>query len=117
MVCPYKTRYSPRPRNSTNPKSLSRQSCWEPLKQVGAIISAMGKGRQRTKVREFTVLIEQDEDGYYVASVPALHSCYTQARTLEELAPRIREVITLCLAEQKAPRMKFVGVQQVEVSA
>jgi predicted RNase H-like HicB family nuclease len=77
----------------------------------------MGKGRQRTKVREFTVLIEQDEDGYYVASVPALHSCYTQARTLEELAPRIREVIALCLAGQKAPRMKFVGVQQVEVSA
>lgn len=33
----------------------------------------------------FTVLIEQDEDGYYVATVPALKSCYTQARTLPEL--------------------------------
>jgi predicted RNase H-like HicB family nuclease len=107
----------PRARDSVNLKSFARQSCWEPLKQVGAIITGMGKGRQRTKVRQFTVLIEQDEDGYYVASVPALHSCYTQARTLEELAPRIREVIALCLAEQKAPRMKFVGVQQVEVCA
>jgi predicted RNase H-like HicB family nuclease len=77
----------------------------------------MKKPARRTRVREFTAVIEQDEDGYYVASVPALHGCYTQARTLEELAPRIREVIALCLAEQKAPRMKFVGVQQVEVSA
>lgn len=83
----------------------------------GAIIRGMKKPAGKTRMREFTVVIEQDEDGYYVASVPALHSCYTQARTLEELAPRIREVIALCLAEQKAPRMKFVGVQQVEVSA
>lgn len=85
--------------------------------QVGVIIPVMRKARKKTRLREFTVVIERDEDGYYVASVPALHSCYTQARTLEELAPRVREVIALCLAEQKAPRMKFVGVQQVEVSA
>jgi len=47
------------------------------------------------KVRQFTVVIEQDEDRYYVATVPSLPSCYTQARTLDELAPRIREVIAL----------------------
>jgi predicted RNase H-like HicB family nuclease len=69
------------------------------------------------KVRQFTVVIEQDEDGYYVATVPSLPSCYTQARTLQELAPRIREVIALCLAEQDAPRMKFVALEQVEVTA
>ena len=74
------------------------------------------KAKKPTPVR-FTVVIEQDEDGYYVATVPALHSCYTQARTLEELAPRIREVIALCLTEQRAPRLKFVALQQVEVSA
>ena len=89
----------------------------EALQRLGAIIEAMGNARKRTRVREFTVVIEQDEDGYYVASVPALHSCYTQARTLEQLVPRIREVIALCLGEQKAPCMKFVGIQQVEVSA
>jgi predicted RNase H-like HicB family nuclease len=44
----------------------------------------------------FTVLIEKDEGGYYVASVPALKSCYTQAKTLEELYPRVKEVIELC---------------------
>ncbi|PYV20550.1 MAG: hypothetical protein DMG24_22460 [Acidobacteria bacterium] len=66
----------------------------------------MKKRSGKTKLRRFTVVIEQDEDGYYVAS----------ARTLEELAPRIPEVIALCLAEQKAPRLKFVALQQVEVS-
>lgn len=47
------------------------------------------------------VLIEQDEDGYYVATVPALKSCYTQAKTIEELYPRIKEVIELCLEEEE----------------
>ncbi|MCK4385784.1 MAG: type II toxin-antitoxin system HicB family antitoxin [candidate division Zixibacteria bacterium] len=45
----------------------------------------------------FTVLIERDEDGFYVATVPALKSCYTQAKTMQELMPRVREVIELCL--------------------
>jgi predicted RNase H-like HicB family nuclease len=62
----------------------------------------------------FTVLIEQDEDGYYVATVPALKSCYTQAKTLPELYPRIQEVIELCLEEEEPTPMKFVAVQQME---
>jgi predicted RNase H-like HicB family nuclease len=53
--------------------------------------------KHRTQDRPFTVLIEQDKDGFYVASVPALRSCYTQAKTLEKLSPRIREVVELCL--------------------
>ena len=81
------------------------------------IIINMNKQMAKAKPRQFTVLIEQDEEGYYVAQVPALKSCYTQARTLEALAPRIREVIKLCLAEQDAPRLKFVALQQVEVPA
>jgi predicted RNase H-like HicB family nuclease len=76
----------------------------------------MKKAEPRSRVRRFNVVIEQDEDGYYVATVPSLPGCYTQARTLEELAPRIREMIALCLAEQKAPRMKFVALEQVEVA-
>jgi len=76
----------------------------------------MRNTRKRITLRRFRVIIEQDEGGYYVATVPALKDCYTQARTMDELTPRIREVIALCLAEQKAPRMKFVALQQVEVS-
>lgn len=58
----------------------------------------MKKPGSRLKTRQFTVVIEQDQDGYYVASVPSLPSCYSQARTLDELTRRIREVIALCLA-------------------
>ena len=47
----------------------------------------------KSKINNFTVLIEQDEDGFYMATVPALKSCYTQAKTIEELYPRIKEVI------------------------
>ena len=50
-------------------------------------------GRQETNVREFTVVIEQDEEGYLVATVPELQGCPTQARSLDELMGRVREVI------------------------
>ncbi len=64
---------------------------------------------------DFTVIIEQDDDGYYVASVSNLKSCYTQARTLEELYPRIKEVIELCLEVEKPSPMKFIGVQNIHI--
>ena len=47
--------------------------------------------------REFSVVIERDEEGYYVASVPALPGCHTQARSLDALMERVREAIALCL--------------------
>lgn len=50
--------------------------------------------------REFSVVIERDEEGYYVASVPALPGCHTQARSLDELMERVREAIALCLEVQ-----------------
>lgn len=46
---------------------------------------------------EFNILIEEDEDGMLVASVPELRGCHTQARSLDELKPRIREAIELCV--------------------
>jgi predicted RNase H-like HicB family nuclease len=47
--------------------------------------------------REFSVVIERDSEGYYVASVPALHGCHTQAKSLDQVMERIREAIELCL--------------------
>ena len=64
---------------------------------------------------KLSVLIERDEDGYLVATVPSLKSCYTQAKTMEELMPRIREVVELCLQEETPTPMVFEGVQQIEV--
>jgi len=67
------------------------------------------------KKYKLSVLIERDEDGYLVATVPSLKSCYTQANTMEELMPRIKEVIELCLQEEEPPQMVFEGVHQIEV--
>lgn len=49
----------------------------------------------------FQVIIEQDEDGYYVADVPALQGCYTQGKTMDEVLDNIREVISMCIEELK----------------
>ena len=67
--------------------------------------------------RTFTVLIEQDEQGFLVAAVPALHGCHTQAKSLDTLMKRVREVIALCLEEEKNPpgALELVGIQQVTV--
>jgi predicted RNase H-like HicB family nuclease len=50
--------------------------------------------------RKFIVIIEKDEDGYLVATVPALRGCHTQAKSLDTLMKRTREVISLCQSLQ-----------------
>lgn len=69
--------------------------------------------------RAFNVIIERDSEGYYVASVPELRGCYTQAKSLDVLMKRIQEVIELCLEdEQDEPiSSEFIGVQRVWVGA
>ena len=68
--------------------------------------------------REFLVIIEKDEAGWLVADVPELEGCHTQAKTMDELIKRVKEVIELCLEELPTPYtpvIKFVGIQTVEV--
>jgi predicted RNase H-like HicB family nuclease len=69
--------------------------------------------------REFSVVIERDEEGYFVASVPSLPGCHTQARSLDELMDRVREAIALCLEveAESGTGLEFVGVQRVRVPA
>ena len=50
--------------------------------------------------RVFTVIIEKNEDGVYIAEVPDLKGCYTQGETVEEVMKNIKEVIEMCLEEQ-----------------
>jgi len=71
--------------------------------------------------RYFTVIIEKDEQaGMFVGEVPGLTGCHTHGKTIDELMKNMREVIELCLEverEQASNLPKFVGVQQIEVSA
>jgi predicted RNase H-like HicB family nuclease len=87
-----------------------------PIDPVSTIDYQFCMGRQR-KSREFNVVIERDSEGFYVATVPALRGCHSQARTLDQLTKRIREAIELCLevdgSDFETP--DFVGVQRVAV--
>ncbi len=67
--------------------------------------------------REFNVVIEQDVDGYYVASVPALRGCHTQAKSLDVLMKRVKEAIALCVEVEEPVVNQFIGVQRVAVMA
>ena len=69
------------------------------------------------QILDFDVLIEQDEDGIYVAKVPDIEGCYTQGKTLQEVLERIKESIEVCLEADKEEvnPMRFVGIQRVQV--
>ena len=82
---------------------------------------------KKTSKNQFKVVVERDEDGFFVASVPALPGCHTQAKTLSELTVRVRDAIKLCLAEAKtnaeyrqrvdsfAYEPSFVGMEVVNI--
>ena len=68
--------------------------------------------------RQFNVIIERDAGGWYVASVPELKGCHTQAKSLDVLMKRIREAIDVCLEDDgRPPQNEFVGVQRITVES
>lgn len=82
------------------------------------------------KILNFRVLVEQDEDGFFVASVPAIPGCHTQGKTYEEAIKRAKEVIELCLevakkdpsykakvdlSEGETSKNRFLGVVNIPV--
>ncbi len=72
------------------------------------------EGQSLKPKREFTVVIERDEEGWYVARVPDLPGCHTQAKTLDTLMKRVREAIELCLEDGDKPEpLELVGIQRI----
>jgi len=72
------------------------------------------------KTKQFVVVIEEDEDGGYVGSVPNIPSCHSQGDTLDELMKNMKEAIELCLEATEMEKElllneKFRGTQIVEV--
>lgn len=74
---------------------------------------------------QFKVLIEEDENGYFVADVPELPGCHTQGKTLEQVRERTKEAINLFLDVHPAlrkekiksprPRVTFFGVEDITI--
>jgi predicted RNase H-like HicB family nuclease len=65
------------------------------------------KGERKMKKYDFTVIIERDEDGVLIGSVPQLKGCHTQAKSIDELLKRIREVIELCIEVEKVKQNEW----------
>ncbi len=71
----------------------------------------------KKQVMDFTVFIEQDEDGIFIARVPEIEGCYTQGKSIQEVLVRIKEAIEVCLEgdREEINPLKFVGIQRVQV--
>ena len=67
--------------------------------------------------QKYTVVIEKDEEGWYVSEVVGLPGCHTQAKTMDELLKRTKEAIKAYLQSEEDTEIseEFVGVQQIEV--
>lgn len=75
-----------------------------------AEVQAQGKNR------EFFVIVEKDEDGFFVGEVTQLTACFSQGRTMAELMDNMREVISLSLLDEDCDMNslpEFLGVQRV----
>ena len=67
--------------------------------------------------KKFTVIIEKDEDGWYVSEVVGLPGCHTQGKTIDQLMERTKEAIRAYLTSTEEPEISgnFIGIQQIEV--
>ncbi len=65
----------------------------------------------------FPIVIERDEEGYYIVSCPLFKGCYTYGKTLEEAMENIKEVIALCLEEEELAEREteYIGISELEV--
>ena len=87
--------------------------------------------KKQTKVLQFKVIIEQDEDGWFVASAPAIPGCHTQGKTYEEVIKNIKEAIELCLEvarddksyyekidwSEGKEKTKFIGITEIPINS
>lgn len=64
------------------------------------------------------ILVETDEDGIYIVSCSVFKSCHAYGKTIDEAIENIREVIDMCLEEERPQNLnRFVGFRELEVLA
>jgi len=71
------------------------------------------------EMKQFPIVIEQDEDGVYIVSCPTLQGCHSYGNTMDEAVSNIMEAIQVCLEEMKTEdrgRLRFIDIRQVELT-
>lgn len=81
-----------------------------------ALFSIHQRLKAHTQERMFNIVVEKDEDGYYVGSVVELPGCHTQAKTLDVLNKRVKVAIEAYLQVAEPEQgTEFVGVRQLKM--
>ncbi|MEK6952703.1 MAG: type II toxin-antitoxin system HicB family antitoxin [Nanoarchaeota archaeon] len=67
--------------------------------------------------RRYNIIIEKDEEGWYISEVVELPGCHTQGKTIDQLIERTKEAIKAYLETEEEPEIneEFIGIQQIEV--
>jgi predicted RNase H-like HicB family nuclease len=67
------------------------------------------------KVYHLPVIVEVDEDGYFIVSCPAFKGCHSYGKTIDEALLNLKEVVAICVEEQPSAALnKFIGVREME---
>lgn len=64
------------------------------------MVSSVSASKSKYRNLQFPLIVEKDEDGFYVVECPLFEGCYSQGKTLDEALKNIREVIGLVLEER-----------------
>jgi predicted RNase H-like HicB family nuclease len=71
-----------------------------------------------TRILHLPILVEQDEDDFYIVSCPVFKGCHSYGATIEEALVNIKEVIDMCIEEEKEKASeinRFVGFREMQV--
>lgn len=67
------------------------------------------------KTYHLPIVVETDEDGFYIVSCPLYKGCHTYGKTIDEALENLKEVIEICIAERPmAEENKFIGLREME---
>jgi len=75
--------------------------------------------KNNKRILHLPILVEQDEDNYYIVSCPVFKGCHSYGKTIDEALENIREVIDMCLDEEKEKAEelnRFVGFREIQVT-
>lgn len=75
----------------------------------------------KEKTLHLPILVEQDEDNFFIVSCPSFAGCHSYGRTIDEALANIEEVIEMCMEEEREKKKRntvqnrFVGFRELQM--